>query len=82
MAYIPKEHKKYGLLPKSDGKWEVFSYSSELLNEITIKNKCKLSYPYQPDSYESYYAEIDNIMKKYPKIKELLMEYKNDYNCQ
>ena len=78
MAYIPREHKKYNILPSSrKGNWEVVSYDSDMLNQL-IDVGCDISYPYQPTTLEEYYNEIDNCIKQCPKIESLLNDYKND----
>lgn len=76
MAYIPKEHEKYDILPSSRGRdWEVFEYDSELLFEIH-KEEDDFPDPYGFESYDAYYAVIDDYMVKRPDIKDLLLKYK------
>lgn len=66
MPYIPKEHKKYNLLPfcqKNGG--EVFEYPSELINEAEeLIGKTTGLVPYNYESYEEYFNYIDLLIKE------------------
>ena len=66
MAYIPEEHKKYPVLPRSrENGGEVFQYGRwpahrlmELVGEHLI--------PYGYESYEQYFEKIDRIIREHP----------------
>ena len=62
MAYIPKQHEKYDLLPecrKHGG--EVFDYPGELIFKIEkIMGFSSSIFPYNFDSYEEYFESVDN----------------------
>ena len=76
MAFIPKEHEKYDLLPNArKNGWEVFEYDSELLNKLQEEG-CDISFPYYPASYNEYYSKIDDCIKRFPKMQNMLEEYK------
>ena len=53
MAYIPKKHQKYDILPlcRSEG-GEVFSYDSKLADEICELLPCRVTEQYTPDGVE------------------------------
>jgi len=95
MAYIPKEHQKYDILPfcRSDG-GEVFSYDSELEDEI-----CELLpaaemgvdeiIPYGFDSYEEYDQHLDSYIAQYGttdgqlnRLGRLIAKFKADIKCR
>ncbi len=65
MAYIPEKHKKYSLLPhcvKRGG--EVFSYPSELVDEIGSFFTEGVNFiPYGYDSYKEYYDYLEEYKK-------------------
>ncbi len=66
MAYIPENHRKYGLLPYAvrDG-GEVFSYPSELVDEIGKYFPEDIDFiPYGYDSYQEYYDYLDEYKNK------------------
>lgn len=80
MPYIPKQHKKYNLLPycRKDG-GEVFDYPSELICKAEKLLEDEYLMPYNYDSYEGYYEHIDNLICKYqenPQIVEVLTSVK------
>ncbi len=78
MAYIPQKHLKYDVLPrcrKNGG--EVIVYDSKTYDAIHDKG-CDLSFPYNIRSYEEYYDEIDRCIARYPQLKKLLKEYKEN----
>ena len=66
MAYIPKEHEKYNLLPfsqKNGG--EVFEYPSELIKEAEeLIGTTTALIPYNYESYEEYFAYVDLLIKE------------------
>ena len=64
MAYIPKKHRKYGLLPqKSNGEGEVFEYPSALVDEISRLIECgRELIPYGYKSYGEYYFFIEQLI--------------------
>ena len=66
MPYIPKEHKKYNLLPfcqKNGG--EVFEYPSELINEAEeLIGTTTGLIPYNYESYEEYFNYIDLLIRE------------------
>ena len=77
MAYIPEKHLKYDILPRIRKKvGEVIVYDSEKYD--VIHSNCDLAYPYNIDSLEKYYVEIDRCIEKYPKQERLLRAYKED----
>lgn len=77
MAYIPSEQQNYDILPAArQNGWEVFAYDSALLDELR-HDGCDVPYPYHPESYEAYYAEIDKCILQYPDLKDKLLVYKN-----
>ena len=80
MVYIPKEHEKYDVLPicrKEGG--EVFEYPSELICEVEkLLGSSAALFPYNYESYEEYFAAIDNLISTHKadnilvsKLKEL-----------
>jgi hypothetical protein len=61
MPYIPEQHKKYALLPKTrDMEWEVFEYPD--LREYGDMRKDLMPYGYK--SLESYLNHIDYLISK------------------
>lgn len=90
MPYIPKDHKKYGLLPycREHG-GEVFDYPSELLSEVNklLRPEDDLI-PYGYESYEEYFDEVDRLSKKFkdnPDKYNLFVEFKkvmHEMNCK
>lgn len=77
MAYIPEEHQKYDILPAArQNNWEVFAYDSQLLATLQMSG-CRIPDPYHPESYEAYYAEIDQCISLYPDHKDRLLAYRN-----
>lgn len=78
MAYIPEKHKQYDILPWCREKGgEVLVYDGKMFDQIQNKG-CDLSFPYGIKSYEEYYGEIDACMIKYPHLRKLLQDYKED----
>lgn len=78
MSYIPKEHSKYNILPNSrKGNWEVVSYDPDLISEILDLN-CGLGFPFQPNTLEEYYNEIDECIKQHPEYANKLRAFKQD----
>ena len=81
MAYIPKEHKKYNLLPACKRRGgEVFEYPSVLLSEIEEITGTLHLIPYGYKSYKEYYDYVDSIINQYSNNQEVakkLTEYKN-----
>ena len=81
MAYIPKEHKKYNLLPACKRRGgEVFEYPSELLNKIEEITGTLHLIPYGYKSYKEYYDYVDGIINQHSNNQEVahkLIEYKN-----
>ena len=61
MPYIPKEHEKYGLLPKCRKcGGEVFDYPSNLILKIEeIMGFSSSVFPYNFNSYEEYFSSVD-----------------------
>lgn len=80
--YIPKEHKKYDLLPccrKNGG--EVFAYPSDLIDKLVAYTELPRTCfdPYGYGSYKEYFEDIDcryQIYKKRPEIKTLFEQLK------
>ena len=74
MAYIPKQHEKYDLLPfRREHGGEVFDYPSKLINEIErIMGFSDMVFPYGYDSYEEYYASVDEVIKMHGDNAELV----------
>lgn len=80
MVYIPKEHEKYDVLPicRREG-GEVFEYPSELIHEVEkLIGSSPDIFPYNYESYEEYFAAIDNLISAHKadsflvsKLKEL-----------
>ena len=69
MAYIPKQHEKYGLLPfcRVNG-GEVFSYPTELVYEIeNLLSQGESLTPYGYSSYQEYDSVIEKCRAKYAK---------------
>lgn len=56
---------------------EVFAYDSAMLDELRHAGY-DVPYPYHPESYEAYYAEIDKCILQYPDHKDKLLAYKNN----
>ena len=82
MAYIPKKHEKYNLLPECRANGgEVFDYPAGLISEIEkIMGFSNMVFPYGYKSYEEYYASLDEVIKMHendPKLVELLDELKS-----
>ena len=78
MAYIPKKHEIYDLLPscKKNG-GEVFAYPCSLLSELEKYLPEGLNMmPYGYGSYEEYYAEMDKYAESYFNNDELSNLYK------
>ena len=90
MPYIPKEHKKYKLLPfcrKHGG--EVFEYPCDLLRKIEQYLMFDEALdPYGFKSYDEYDQEIDRIAQRFaeqPEIASLFEQFKeqiHDMNCK
>lgn len=83
MAYIPKIHLKYNLLPYCNKKGgEVFSYPSELLSKLEkYLPDGENMMPYGYNSYDEYYSEMDKLAKSYFREIEVLnlyAEFKNE----
>ena len=87
MAYIPVRHQQYDILPmcrKTGG--EVFSYSSDMENEIRKLLPGEESViPYGYDSYEEFDKQLDDYISQYGtedsklnRLGQLLTEYKAD----
>ncbi len=79
MPYIPKQHKKYNLLPllcKYGG--EVFDYPVELLNQIEERGISGIN-PYGFKSYETYLNELDRKIEctEDTLVRELIARYKS-----
>lgn len=73
MPYIPKQHKKYNLLPycrKEGG--EVFDYPSELIYKAEKMLEDEDLMPYNFNSYEEYYSHIDDLIKKYEEKSQIV----------
>ena len=90
MPYIPKEHKKYNLLPRcSEYGGEVFEYPSNLLRKLEeyIKPEDQLD-PYGFKSYEEYDLEIDRVAQRFanqPEVIALFTQFKSlvhEMNCK
>lgn len=87
MPYIPKEHKKYDLLPfcRENG-GEVFSYPCEMENMICdLLPEGESVIPYGFDSYESFDKHLDDYISQFGtddgkqnRLGQLLSEYKVD----
>lgn len=74
MAYIPKNHQKYGVLPLSAHRHrEVFVYPSKLLYEVqeTIDEQL---IPYGFKSYRHYDSYLRELQTKYPSSYEGLQQ--------
>lgn len=81
MIYIPEEHKKYDVLPNCR------KYNVEMIirDDTSLKKIKELSgmsdfetNPYQRyKSYQDFYEEMDSWIKKFPKYKKEIIEYKN-----
>ena len=81
MAYIPKEHKAYNVLPQiREREGEVFEYPSKLLFQLERVLGHDLT-PYGYKSYEEYYDELDHCAEPFkddPAIRKLFDEYKDE----
>lgn len=78
MPYIPKQHEKYDLLPycRKDG-GEVFDYPSELICEAEkLLGSSVGIFPYNYESYESYYGTLDNLIEAHAKQPEIVAALK------
>ena len=82
MPYIPEQHKKYNLLLHSvEHGGEVFSYPSELVDEIGAHYPEDTNFiPYGYDSYQEYYDYIEEYKSKATdtRIKELFDKLKHE----
>ncbi|MBQ9227766.1 MAG: hypothetical protein IJ168_02945 [Eubacterium sp.] len=76
MAFIPKEHRQYDILPASraDGR-EVFAYDSKLLFALE-QEIGESAMPYGYHSYEAYFAYLDELSVSFPSAKEIIAKYK------
>lgn len=74
MAYIPKQHEKYDLLPecrKHGG--EVFDYPGELISDIEkIMGFSGSLFPYNFESYEEYFDSVDKKIESHKENTELV----------
>ncbi|MEG2011522.1 MAG: hypothetical protein RR067_05975 [Bacilli bacterium] len=90
MAYIPKEHKKYNLLPGiTKNGYEVIIFDRKLMNEIEKDFKDKkillkiesldknIMHYWDYNSYEQYFNDIDLLISIFPFMKKKLDEYKS-----
>ena len=73
MAYIPKEHEKYNLLPKSRDNWEVISYDQELLDKVNVLTYSILGETVEPNREKSLLEYI----KKLEEYKSLFSDNKD-----
>ncbi len=66
MPYIPAGHQRYGLLPLCCSKGgEVFEYPTQLIMELEeFLNTDETIIPFGYNSYEEYYAYLDEINKE------------------
>ena len=75
MAYIPKQHEKYDLLPsrKKHG-GEVFQYPTKLISKIDkiVGGKIALFEPYGYGSYDEYFDYLDEKAETYKENSELV----------
>lgn len=82
MPHIPKAHTKYDVLPncKKYG-FEIFIWDNELLKKIeklTNMTDYMGLCPYQRyRSYEEFLDEISNLINKFPKYEQEIIEYKD-----
>ena len=83
MAYIPKEHEKYDVLPNCrEHGWEVFSYpDTQEIDDLLPDGEDIMPYGY--DSYGEYYKDLNNYISLYGTVDgrlnqlgELLTDYK------
>lgn len=85
MPYIPEEHKKYNMLPFSvENGGEVFSYPSELVDEIGAYYSEDIHFiPYGYDSYDDYFAYLDKYKNEATdeKLKALFDKLKDEIIC-
>lgn len=76
MAYIPKEHLKYDILPFArENNYEVFAYDSELLQKAEKATNNLVVIPYGFHSFEEYIALLDDALRKYPNAQ-IVNDYK------
>ena len=86
MAYIPKKHKKYNLLPnciKFGG--EVFSYPSALADELDkYIPLTDTLIPYGYKSYQEYLSKIDEYISQYADDEQVMSKFVlyKDMVCQ
>jgi hypothetical protein len=87
MAYIPLGHQHYDILPMCrDAGGEVFSYSSDMENEIRKLLPDEESViPYGYDSYEGFDKQLEDYISQYGtedgklnRLGQLLTDYKAD----
>lgn len=74
MAYIPKQHEKYDLLPecrKHGG--EVFEYPGEMIFSIEkVTGVSSSLFPYNFESYEEYFESVDKEIEAHKENTELV----------
>ena len=72
MAYIPKEHEKYDLLPECRAYGgEVFEYPCTLISKAESMG-LNFVFPYNYDSFEEYFAAVDKYIEAHKDNAELV----------